>query len=104
MITLIAVFEMKAKVVKQFMTDWKTDKDFMMGEPGFGDGTFYRSSQSDASFRFVNVAHWKSDDDWKAAIEAGEKYRVAKGINRRSDWTHLGINVFPAIYNEEIRY
>ena len=104
MITLIAVFEMPAKAVKQFMTDWKKDKDFMLRQPGFRDGALCRSSQSDARFRFVNVAHWKGEDDWKAAIKAGEKHRAGKGIDRRSDWTHLGIKVFPAIYHEEIRY
>ena len=104
MITLIAVFEMPAKAVKQFMTDWKKDKDFMLRQLGFRDGALCRSSQSDARFRFVNVAHWKSEDDWKAAIKAGETHRIGKGIDRRADWTHLGIKVFPAIYHEEIRY
>jgi heme-degrading monooxygenase HmoA len=104
MITLIAMFEVPAKSIKQFLTDWKKDKDFMIRQPGFSDGALYESSQSDAHYRFVNVAHWKSENDWKAAIEAGEKYRDEKGINRRSDWTHLGIKVFPAIYHKEMRY
>jgi len=104
MITLIVLFEVPPESVEQFLTDWKTDKDFMMREPGFSDGAFYRSSQSDAHFRFVNVAHWKDEDDWKAAIKAGEKQRNEKGIDRSSDWTRLGIKVFPAIYHEEIRY
>jgi len=104
MITLIAMFEVPAKSVKQFMADWKKDKDFMIRQPRFSDGALYRSSQSDARFRFVNVAHWKSEDDWKAAIESGKKHRAAKGIDRRSDWTRLGIKVFPAIYHEEMRY
>ena len=95
---------MPAKAVKQFMTDWKKDKDFMLRQPGFRDGALCRSSQSDARFRFVNVAHWKSEDDWKAAIKAGETQRIGKGIDRRSDCTHLGIKVFPAIYHEEMRY
>ena len=104
MITLIVVFEVPAESVEHFMADWKTDKHFMMRQPGFSDGVLYHSSQSDGRFRFVNVAHWKGEDDWKAAIAAGEKHRTAKGINRRSDWAHLGIKVFPSTHNEEVRY
>jgi len=104
MITLIVVFEVPAESVEHFMADWKTDKDFMMRQPGFSDGALYHSSHSDARFRYVNVAHWKSENDWKAAIGAGEKHRAGKGIDRRSDWTHLGIMVFPASYQEEVRY
>jgi heme-degrading monooxygenase HmoA len=74
----------------------------MIGQLGSSDGALYRSSQSDARFRFVNVAHWKSEDNWKAAIKAGEKYRADKGIDRRSDWTQLGIKAFPAIYHEAV--
>jgi hypothetical protein len=54
--------------------------------------------------RFVNVARWKSEDDWKAAIEAGEKHRTGKGIDRLSGWTDLGIKGYPATYSEEMRY
>ncbi|MBN4000929.1 antibiotic biosynthesis monooxygenase [Nostoc sp. LPT] len=76
----------------------------MIRQPGFIDGALYRSLQSDARFCFVNVARWESQDDWKAAIDAGEKHRSAKGIDRLSNWTDLGIKVNAATYDEEIRY
>lgn len=102
--TLINVIEVPAESVEQFIGDWQTDKDFMIGQPGFIDGTLYRSVQPDAHFRFVNVARWKREDDWKAAIEAGGKLRAEEGIDRLADWTNLGIKIFPAIYREEMNY
>lgn len=87
---------MPAESIKQFISDWKVDKDFMIRQPGFLDGALYRSLQSDARFCFVNVARWESEDDSKAAIEAREKHRDGKGIDRLSDWTDLGIKVYPA--------
>jgi heme oxygenase (mycobilin-producing) len=83
-ITLINVIEAPAESIEQFISDWKADKDFMISQPGFIDGAFYCSLQSDPRFRFVNVAHWKSGDDWKAAIEAREKHGAGKGIDRLS--------------------
>jgi len=101
--TLINVIEVPAESIEQFISDWKTDKDFMIRQPGFIDGTLYRSVHPDARFRFVNIARWESEDDWKAAIEAGEKHRAEKGIDRLSDWTDLDIKVYPATYREEMR-
>src|SRR5687767_293041 len=103
-ITLINVIEAPAESIEQFINDWKADKDFMIRQPGFIDGALYCSLQSDARFRFVNVARWESKDDWKAAIEAGEKHRAGKGIDRLSGWTDLGIRGYPATYREEMRY
>lgn len=103
-VTLINAIEVPAESIEQFTSDWKADRDFMVRQPGFIDGALYRSLQSDTRFRFVNVARWETEDDWKAAIEAGEKHRAGKGIDRLSDWTDLGIKLFPAIYREEMRY
>jgi heme-degrading monooxygenase HmoA len=103
-ITVIVAFEVPAESVEQFISDWRTDKDFMIRQPGCIGGSLYRSLQSDARFRFVNIARWESEEDWKAALEAGEKHRTGKGIYRLSDWNKLGIKVNPAAYREEIRY
>ncbi|MGH8471805.1 MAG: hypothetical protein ACREVJ_04970 [Gammaproteobacteria bacterium] len=58
----------------------------------------------DVRFRFANIARRESEDDWKAAIEAGEKHRAEQGIDGLSDWTDLDIKVYPATYREEMRY
>lgn len=83
-VTLINVIEVPVESIDQFISVWKADKDFMIRQPGFIDGTLYRSLQSNARFRFVNVARWKSEDHWKAAIEAGEQHRAGEGIDRLS--------------------
>lgn len=103
-VTLINAIDVPAESVDQFINDRQTDKEFMIRQPGFIDGMLYRSIRSDARFRFVNVARWASEDDWKAAIEAGMRYRAEQGIDRLSDWARLGIEVFPAIYREALRY
>lgn len=78
--------------------------DFMIRQSGFIEGVLHRSLQSDARFRFVNVARWESEDDCRTAIAAGEKHRSGKGIDRLSGWTALGIRGYPAIYGKEMRY
>ncbi len=103
-ITLINVIEVPAESTEQFISDWKVDKDFMSRQPGFINGALYRSLHSDVRFRFVNVARWKSEQDWKAALKAGEEHRAKEGIDRLSDWADLGIKVNPSTYYEEMCY
>ncbi|OWY65675.1 hypothetical protein B7486_40825 [cyanobacterium TDX16] len=103
-ITLINVIEVPTESIEQFISDWKVDKDFMVRQPGFIDGTLYRSLHPDVRFRFVNVARWESEEDWKAALKASEEHRAKEGIDRLSDWADLGIRVNPSTYRGEMSY
>lgn len=103
-VTLINAIEVPAEAVDKFLNDWNEDKDCMTHQPGLIDGTLYRSLSVDAKFRFVNVACWLSENDWKAAMDAGVKHRATQGIDRIADWTKMGVTVTPAIYQEEVHY
>lgn len=103
-VILINAIEVPAESIDQFISDWKSDMDFMIRQRGFVTGVLHRSLQSDARFRFVNVARWETQSDWRSAMAAGEQHRSEKGIDRLSSWKALGIKGYPAIYGEEIRY
>jgi hypothetical protein len=55
-VTLINVIEVPAESIDQFISDWKSDMDFMIRQSGFIEGVLHRVFKSDARFRFVNVA------------------------------------------------
>ncbi|MCS4506002.1 hypothetical protein KBTX_01662 [wastewater metagenome] len=103
-VTLIAVFEVPWEVVDRFLAEWNEDKDFMIRQPGFIDGTLYRSAQTDAHFRFVNVARWEREDDWRDALRAGYEERRERGIDRMADWQARGITVTATVYDPALQY
>lgn len=103
-VTLINSIEVPAESVDQFINDWNSDKTFITRQPGFIDGAFYRSLLPNARFRFVNIARWESEDAWKNALEAAEKLRASRGIDRLAESADLGVVFNPALYHEEIRY
>jgi len=62
--TLIAIFDVPHDVVDRFFGDWQENRDFMSGQPGFVEDTLYRAARSSARARIVNVAHWRSHEQW----------------------------------------
>ncbi len=103
-VTLVNAIEVPEESVDQFIIDWNPDKGFIIRQPGFIDGTIYRSLLPGARFRFVNIARWESEDAWKNALEAAEKLRASRGIDRLMKSADLGVVFNPALYREEIRY
>jgi nucleoside-diphosphate-sugar epimerase/heme-degrading monooxygenase HmoA len=84
-LTMINAFEVPADAADGFVTDWLTDLDFMVRQPGFVRGTLYEADAENARFRFVNVAHWRERQDFERA-QAGmmERFKTEK-LERVSD-------------------
>jgi heme-degrading monooxygenase HmoA len=103
-VTLINAIVVPADQIEPFITDWNADKAYIVKQPGFIDGVLYRTVLPNARYRCVNVARWESEDAWKNAIEAAERERSRRGIDRIAESTAMGVSYTPSLYREEIRY
>lgn len=40
----------------------------MKAQPGFIDAKLHRSLDENADFKFINIAHWETEEAWNAAV------------------------------------
>lgn len=77
-VTFINCFEVADDAEERFLAEWRQVNDYMRTKPGYVDHTLHRSVQPGSRYRFVNVAHWASVEDWEAAHDAGFRAIVDK--------------------------
>jgi heme-degrading monooxygenase HmoA len=79
-VTLINIFEVPAGEDEEFIAAWEKTRDYLRTFPAHIETALHQSLH-DARFRFVNIAHWTSEDEFSAAIgsqgfqEAGSDLR-----------------------------
>lgn len=79
-VTLINIFEVAAGEDAEFIAAWEKTRDYLATFPADIETALHQSLH-DARFRFVNIAHWTSEDEFSAAIgsqgfqEAGSDLR-----------------------------
>jgi len=101
-ITLINIFRVPAEATETFLAGWRDDQQFMAAQEGFLDGTMYRAADAEASYRFVNIARWRSQADMDTARQANTDRLQAAGAGHRPDeWARHGITTTPAPYEVE---
>ena len=66
-ITLINLFDVAPEHDAEFRERWQQVNDYMRGQPGYLGHTLHRAVAPDAKYRYVNVAQWRSADDFRAA-------------------------------------
>ena len=66
-VTLINLFDVPAGLDDEFRRLWLQVNDHMRAQPGYLEHTLHQALTPDARFRFVNVARWRSEDDFRAA-------------------------------------
>jgi heme oxygenase (mycobilin-producing) len=67
-VTLINLFEVPPESDEEFIGGWEMARDYLLREEGLIDSALHRSLAPSADFRFVNVAHWRSPQQFQAAI------------------------------------
>jgi heme oxygenase (mycobilin-producing) len=87
-VTLINIFDVPAGDEGGFIAAWEKTRDYLMTFPAHIE-TALHQSLSDARFRFVNIAHWASEEEFNAAISS-EGFREAASDLR---WP-----MYPALY------
>jgi heme oxygenase (mycobilin-producing) len=66
-VVLINLFEVPENADDGFITGWERARDFLSEQDGYLSTGLHRSLDRGAEFRFVNVAHWRSAEAFKAA-------------------------------------
>ena len=98
-VTLINAFEVPDGEADRFIAAWEKTRDYLSSQPGYIDTSLHQALSRGAEFQFVNVAHWRSAEDFMAATQSpgfGESaaglagfrphpglYRVVHGGDRR---------------------
>ena len=79
-VTLINIFEVPAGDEDEFIAAWEKTRDYLMKLPAHIDTALHQSLH-DARFRFVNIAHWTSEDEFNAAISSQGFRDAASGLH-----------------------
>jgi heme-degrading monooxygenase HmoA len=74
-VTLINIFEVAAGDETEFVAAWEKTRDYLKTFPALIDSALHQSVH-DTQFRFVNIAHWTSAEDFNAAIRS-PGFRIA---------------------------
>jgi heme-degrading monooxygenase HmoA len=85
---LINIFDVPAGDEDEFMAAWEKSRDYLSALPAHIETALHQSLQ-DARFRFVNVAHWTSEDEFNAAIRSD---------GFRESASQLRWPMYPALY------
>ena len=66
-VTLINIFEVPAGDEAEFIAAWEKTRDYLKTFPAHIETALHQSLHDDR-FRFVNIAHWASEDEFNAAV------------------------------------
>jgi heme oxygenase (mycobilin-producing) len=88
-VVLINVFEVPASRDEEFVAGWEQGKAIMERQPGYLSTALHRSLDPTAQFRYINVAHWESAQDFSAALNNPEFVAYRNAV----PFTH-----YPSVY------
>jgi heme-degrading monooxygenase HmoA len=77
-VTLVNCFEVPVGREDEFFSLWEQVNNYMRKKPGYLAHNLHRSLAPNAPYRFVNVAHWASAEDFQAAHDDGFRALVNK--------------------------
>ncbi len=66
-VTLINIFEVPAGDEDEFIAAWEKTRDYLKTFPAHIETALHQSLH-DTQFRFVNIAHWTSENEFDAAV------------------------------------
>ena len=87
---MINAFEVPEGQDEEFIRGWEASRDHLAAQPGYVDTALHQAVSPDADFRFVNVAHWQSPDQFRAAMQS-DGFRQASAAL-------AGFRAHPALY------
>lgn len=87
-VTLINIFEVPAGDESEFISAWEKTRDYLMKLPAHIETALHQSLH-DERFRFVNIAHWTSEEEFNEAIRSQGFRESAAGLR----WP-----MYPALY------
>ena len=69
-VVLINVFEVPVADAEQFVAAWEKTRDYLQRYPAHLDTALHQALGPDADFQFVNVAHWRSAEEFTEAVSS----------------------------------
>jgi heme-degrading monooxygenase HmoA len=69
-VILINAFEVPAADADAFIAAWEKARDHLRSQPGYLDTVLHRAITPDAEFQFVNIARWRTAEDFIAAAQS----------------------------------
>lgn len=75
-VTLMNRFAVRPERDEAFHALWSATSKYFMAQPGFVSLRLHRAVSADAEYRWVNVANWESEADFRAAHATEEFRRV----------------------------
>ena len=66
----IVLYEVNAEDAEKFLNAWERANEFLKQQPGFVSTTLHHATSASPAFRFVNVAQWRSADDFRNATQS----------------------------------
>ena len=79
-LTLINAFEVPGDEADQFVAAWEKTRDYLSSQPGYIDTSLHQAVSPGADFQFVNIGHWRSAEDFTAAIQSPGFRESAAGL------------------------
>jgi heme-degrading monooxygenase HmoA len=79
-LTLINAFEVPGEQAGQFIAAWEKTRDYLETQPGYVDTALHQAIMPGADFQFVNIAHWRTAEDFRAAIQSPGFLESAAGL------------------------
>ena len=89
-LTLINAFEVPHDKAHQFVAAWETTRDYLSSRPSYIDTSLHRAVNPNTGFQFVNIAHWRSTDEFAAATQSQSFRSAAAGL--------AGYQAHPGLY------
>jgi heme oxygenase (mycobilin-producing) len=80
-VVLINAFEVPAAEAEDFIAAWEMTRDYLETQPGYIDTALCQALTPDAAFQFVNVARWRSAEDFAEATRNPGFLESASGMS-----------------------
>ncbi len=74
----IVAYEVMNEDRARFLDAWAKANDHLKAQSGHVSSTLHQAVSANPDFRFVNIAHWKSEDDFRTATQSNQ-FREASG-------------------------
>lgn len=79
-LVLINSFEVPAADAEAFIAAWEEARDYPREQPGYVDTVLHQAIASDAEFQFVNVARWRTAEEFMTATRSAGFRQSAAGL------------------------
>lgn len=79
-VTLINAFEVPALDAETFLAAWEKARDYLQSQPGYMDTVLHQAITPEAEFQFVNIARWRTAEEFMAAAQSPGFRQAAAGL------------------------